>query len=256
MVRRWADEFAALSDANRAGGLGGEDLERLATAVYMLGDEEPYLDGLERAHHAHLEAGAVERAVRCAFWLGLILSLRGETGRANGWLGRAQRELERRDCVERGYLRLLATLQGPDPGVGYAGAADAAEIGRRFGDDDLTWLAVHEQGHCLIKAGRGRRRRIAARRGDGRGRRRRAVAGRDRAHLLQRARRLPAAPRAPAGPGVDGCHDALVRAAAGSRHVHGPVPRAPRRDHAGARRLAGGARRGAKPAPVSPTRTR
>jgi DNA-binding NarL/FixJ family response regulator len=152
-VRRWADEYATLSDADRAGGLGGEDLERLATAAYMLGDEEAYLDGLERAHHAHLEAGAVERAVRCAFWLGLILSLRGETGRANGWLGRAQRQLERRDCVERGYLRLLATLHGPDPAVGYAGAADAAEIGRRFGDGDLTWLAVHEQGHCLIGQG-------------------------------------------------------------------------------------------------------
>jgi DNA-binding CsgD family transcriptional regulator len=36
----------------------------------------------------------------------------------------------------------------------YATAADAAEIGERFGDQDLLALAVHEQGHALVKQGR------------------------------------------------------------------------------------------------------
>ena len=45
-------------------------------------------------------------AVRCAFWLGFHLTLRGEPARAGGWLARARRLLERedRDCAERGYL--------------------------------------------------------------------------------------------------------------------------------------------------------
>jgi DNA-binding CsgD family transcriptional regulator len=146
---RWGDAYAALAGAETGG-----ELERLATAAYMLGREEEYLLVLERAHQAHAEAGAIEPAVRCAFWIGLVLSLRGEAGRASGWLGRGQRLLEDRDCVERGYLRLLATLHGPDPEVGYAGAADAVEIGRRFGDADLASLAVHEQGHCLVRQGR------------------------------------------------------------------------------------------------------
>jgi DNA-binding CsgD family transcriptional regulator len=149
--RAWKDAHAELS---AAGELGGEDLERLATAAYLLGDEVEYLAVLERAHQAHVEEGAVERAVRCAFWLGLILSLRGDAAQASGWLARAQRLLGERDCVERGYLRLLATLNAADAAVGHAGAADAAEIGRRFGDTDLFSLAVHEQGHCLVRQGR------------------------------------------------------------------------------------------------------
>jgi DNA-binding CsgD family transcriptional regulator len=149
--RAWKDAHAALSSA---AALGGEDLERLATAAYLLGDEAEYLAVLERAHHAHLDEGAVDRAVRCAFWLGLILSLRGEAGRASGWLARAQRLLGDRDCVERGYLRLLETLHVPDPEIGHDGAADGAELGRRFGDADLFSLAVHEQGHCLVRLGR------------------------------------------------------------------------------------------------------
>ena len=147
----WRDARAALA---AAGDAGGEDLERLATAAFMLGDELEYLDVLDRAHQAHLEEGQVERAVRCAFWLGLIRSARGEAGQASGWLGRAQRLLGGRDCVERGYLRLLETLWVPDAEVGHAGAADGAEIGRRFGDADLFSLAVHEQGHCLVRLGR------------------------------------------------------------------------------------------------------
>jgi DNA-binding CsgD family transcriptional regulator len=149
--RAWKDAHAALSSAGR---LGAEDLERLATAAYLLGDELEYLAVLERAHHAHTEAGAVERAVRCAFWLGLVLSLRGDAAQASGWLARAQRLLEQRDCVERGYLRLLETLHVPDAEVGRAGAADGADIARRFGDADLFSLAVHEEGHCLVRQGR------------------------------------------------------------------------------------------------------
>ena len=53
------------------------------------------------------------RAVRCAFWLGLRFLFRGETGRATGWLARAQRLLEREEheCAERGYLLLPVVEQ-------------------------------------------------------------------------------------------------------------------------------------------------
>jgi DNA-binding CsgD family transcriptional regulator len=148
--RAWRDAHAALSEA---GELGAEDLERLALAAFMLGEELEYLDVLERAHHAFLVEGSPERAVRCAFWLGLITTSRGEAARASGWLGRAQRLLEQRECVERGYLRLLETLHSGDPETGRAGAAEGAEIGRRFGDADLFSLAVHEQGLCLVRLG-------------------------------------------------------------------------------------------------------
>ena len=125
----------------------------------MLGRDDEYVSGLERAHHAHLDAGETLPAVRCAFWIGHSMLFRGDAVRASGWFGRAQRLLETpaRDCVERGYLLIpvwLKQMSSGDHEVGYATAAEAAEIGERFGDADLMWLARDEQGRALVKQGR------------------------------------------------------------------------------------------------------
>jgi hypothetical protein len=61
----------------------------------MLGRYDDYLTHLERAHQLHVQADQQVQAVRCAFWLGMQLMLEGEQARASGWLGRAQRLLER-----------------------------------------------------------------------------------------------------------------------------------------------------------------
>jgi len=153
------DAYEALSHADRAAALGAADLELLATSAYMIGRDDEHASGLERAHHAHLDAGEAMRAVRCAFWLGITLMLRRELGRATGWLGRAQRLIDReeRDCVERGYLLVPVLehhLAGGDYAAAYAAAGEAAAIGERFGDGDLLALAVHKQGHALVKQGR------------------------------------------------------------------------------------------------------
>ncbi len=129
--RAWVDAYKSLSHADQAAPLGAEDLELLATSAFMLGRDDEYLSSLERAHHAYLDAGEAVRAVRCAFWVGINLALRGEMSRATGWLGRAHRLLEReeRDCVEQGYLLLPEVLQraatGDHEGA-YASAVDAA----------------------------------------------------------------------------------------------------------------------------------
>jgi DNA-binding CsgD family transcriptional regulator len=148
-----------LSQADEAAPLSADDLELIAASAYMIGREDDYLDALERAHHAHLEAGEAMRAARCAFWVGMNLALRGEVGRATGWLGRAQRLLERegRDRVERGYLLLPLMFRREAAGEFAAAAAvaeEAAELGERFGDGDLVALALQGQGYMLIRAGR------------------------------------------------------------------------------------------------------
>jgi DNA-binding CsgD family transcriptional regulator len=152
----WTDAF---DDLTRAESLEAEDLERLATAAYMLGRDEDYCGGLERAHQAYLDRGEGLRAARCAFWLGLNLMLKGETGRATGWMGRAQRLVEREggDCVERGYLLLPAMFRHEAAGDLEAAAATAGEggaISERFGDPDLFALCAQAQGTYLVLAGR------------------------------------------------------------------------------------------------------
>ena len=127
----------------------------------------------------------------------------------------------------------------------YETAAEAAAIGERFGDADLTWLARDEQGRALIKQGR--------------------VA--EGLRLVDEV--LVAATAGELSPIVTGivycntiafCQDAyelrharewtealtaMVRAPAGDGRPQRPLPGAPGGDHAAAGRLGGGAGRGA-----------
>lgn len=156
----WADAYQSLSLADQKASLDAEDLELLARSAYLIGRTDEFLTTLERAHHAYLKAGASVLAARCSFWLGLFLLLRGETGRATGWLARAQRLLEDRGCVEQGYLLLPVAeekLAKGDYDDAHATAADAASTGDRFGDADLVACARHLQGRALIQQGKSRR---------------------------------------------------------------------------------------------------
>jgi DNA-binding NarL/FixJ family response regulator len=156
--RAWTRARELLVHADEEASLAAEDLERLAVASYMLGLDDRQLEALGRAHHAHVRDGDRAGAVRAAYWLGIHCWLRGEPGRATGWLGRAERLLEHedRDCVERGYLSsaeaLRSTIAGDWPAA-RAAAADAVGIGERFGDPDLVALGLIDLGRGLIEEG-------------------------------------------------------------------------------------------------------
>ena len=152
------EAFESLSQADAKSALSADDLELLATAAYMVGRDDDYVGALERAHHAHLDAGRTLQAVRCAFWAWLCLAFRGNMGRATGWFGRAQRLLAREDpgCVEHGYL-LIPVMKDQEERADfeavYSTATEAAEIGERHRDEDLQAMAVHEQGRALVRLG-------------------------------------------------------------------------------------------------------
>jgi DNA-binding CsgD family transcriptional regulator len=153
------EAFEWLSRADSDTALGVEDLELLATAAYMIGRDDDYVHALERAHQAHLEAGEPLRAARCAYWAGVCLLFRGETSRATGWFGRAQRLIEREgtDCVERGYLLTPVIQQHLGRGDFEAvcsTATEQARIAERYRDSDLHAIALMEQGRGLVKLGR------------------------------------------------------------------------------------------------------
>lgn len=156
--RAWAASFEELSRAERAGTLAGEDLELLATAAYLIGRETDYLAFLERAYQAHVAAGATLAAARSAFWLGLRLLFRGESGRANGWFERARRLLERQThpCVEQGYVLLATTqlkIEAGEVEAATHSAESAIEIGERFAEADLVAVARHLLGRIRLVQG-------------------------------------------------------------------------------------------------------
>jgi ATP/maltotriose-dependent transcriptional regulator MalT len=156
--RAWGDAFAQLSAADRESPLEAEDLERLATAAYLIGRDDDGDDAGTRAHHEFLRRGSVERAVRCAFWLAYSLLNRGEVARGGGWVARAHRLLDdlQQDCVEQGYLLFPVGLQRLGEGDAAAAAAtfdQAAKIGERFGDPDLVALARLGLGVAMIPLG-------------------------------------------------------------------------------------------------------
>jgi DNA-binding CsgD family transcriptional regulator len=154
--RAWTQAYAQLSAADRDTALAPEDLERLATAAYLTGRDGDSDDAWARAHHEWLRVGDPPRAARCAFWLGFGFLLRGEEGRAGGWLARGQRVLDDgdHDCVERGYLLVPVALEilDRDPVSAHATFARVGEIGDRFREPDLITIGRLGRGQALIRA--------------------------------------------------------------------------------------------------------
>src|SRR5262245_5136137 len=157
--RHWREAFALLAAADEDAPLGVDDLWRLAWSAALTANDDAHLRALERVHQRLVDDGQCRRAAHAAFWIGYRLFHLGEHGRGGGWLGRAQRLLERDggDCVERGYLLLpvvrrhLAADQFADA---RAVAERAAAIGERFGDVDLVALARSLEGHAVCAEGR------------------------------------------------------------------------------------------------------
>jgi DNA-binding CsgD family transcriptional regulator len=152
----WSEAHQLLAVADESTPLGAEDLELLATSAYLIGCDLDFHQSLERAHHTWLQQGEQCRAARCAFWIGLTLLFQGDAGPGNGWLARAKRLVEGRECVEQGYLLVPVAEQclgDRDAEAALKAATGAADIGARFGDADLTACARHLQGRALIEQG-------------------------------------------------------------------------------------------------------
>ena len=155
--RDWLAAYDVLSDVEPES-LGADDFARLATAAHLLGRRNDAVLAMQRAYQAHLGAGEVLSAVRCGFWLSMVLSLAGEGAVAAGWTARADRLLAdvEDDVVERGYMRarhrFTAVHDGRFPDA-HADAVAVADYGRRYGDPDLVALGLVAQGRMLLYAG-------------------------------------------------------------------------------------------------------
>lgn len=155
----WREAFTQFAAADTERPLVAEDLERLAVAAQLVGEDELSAATWERAHLQLLEKGEVERAVGCAFWLASGLLSRGHMARGGGWVGRAQRLVHDHglDCVQQGLLLIplgLRALEEGDPAQAHDTFEDAIAVGQRFGEADLVTLGRLGQGRSLIVMGR------------------------------------------------------------------------------------------------------
>jgi DNA-binding CsgD family transcriptional regulator/Flp pilus assembly protein TadD len=156
---KWTETYVRLLKADQEHGLEPKELETLALAAYLTGRDAESFQILERAHQGYLDREKTERAVRCAFWLGLMLMNTRERARSSGWIARGERLLSDEqvpDCAEKGLLLLPAALGALSAGL----AAEAqklfeqvATIGEQFGDADLIALGRLGHGQAMIQLG-------------------------------------------------------------------------------------------------------
>jgi DNA-binding NarL/FixJ family response regulator len=138
--------------------LGGEDLERLAIAAFLLGLDDDSDRAWERAHVECERAGDHDAAARCAAWLGLALLLRGEMAQANGWFARAARLVDEQGAAgsARALLAVREFLVALDSGNVDAAtrlADDTFTEAQRCDDDGVLALALLCRGEAALAGG-------------------------------------------------------------------------------------------------------
>lgn len=104
--KQWSEIYDQLSKADTEKPLEPKERETLATAAYLIGKDAESVDTLTQAHQSYLDEKNFERAVRCAFWLGMILINSGDRARGGGWIARGERLINDHelDCSEKGFF--------------------------------------------------------------------------------------------------------------------------------------------------------
>lgn len=157
--RAWAEARTSLDAADEVAPLGPDDLERLAVAAYLVGDDATREAAFARAHDAHLDRDDAPAAARAAFWLGMGLMERGDQARAGGWMARASRAVDGTgECAAHGFLLIptaLHHLHGGDAPGAHDTFRTIAAIAERCDDADLTALSRLGTGQALLRLGRG-----------------------------------------------------------------------------------------------------
>jgi hypothetical protein len=168
--RRWLDAYEALSQVDAQSALAAADLELLATAAFLCGHGEECRQARLRAYQIYVNKSDFRRAARCAARIGFDQIGAGEIAQAVGclpasmstcsaWVAQGSALLEHEgDCAERGFLLVPVAyeqlvMDGNPEGAAKT-AAQAAEIGRQFGDDDLRAFALSIQGRSILRSGR------------------------------------------------------------------------------------------------------
>jgi LuxR family maltose regulon positive regulatory protein len=136
-----------------------EALEGMGWVGQMLNEDRVTFDARERAYRLYLARGEKGSAARIAAWLAADhLLFRGEPAVANGWLQRAHSLIDGLEpCADHGWLAIheghIAVALDEDTGKARRLAAQAVELGRRFGAPELEMLGLGLEGRALVSEG-------------------------------------------------------------------------------------------------------
>ncbi len=154
----WREAYERLTELDRASPLDPARLFELAMAAYLIGKDAESFATLVRAYQGFVHGGQLREAGGIAARIALISMNAKDAAQAAGWMARAARLLEENGepCAERGHLLLAAAQQSlmtANVDDARAKFAEAAALGERFGDADLTNLARQGLGRTLIELG-------------------------------------------------------------------------------------------------------
>jgi DNA-binding NarL/FixJ family response regulator len=153
----WVARYDELTARRPA--LDAEELDALGLAAWFLGRTDECERAWDAAHHAYLEAGDADAAIRCAFWQGFTLADRGEAVRAGAWMSRLFELVD--DAEPSPRTEALAALTRA-VGAFAAGEFDASvtlgeratALARAAHDPDTEVLATMGLGRALVRSGR------------------------------------------------------------------------------------------------------
>ena len=156
--RAWREAWELLASCDADSELCEADLERLAVASFLVGENQASDAAWTRAHQRYQQKSHRPGAVRCAFWLSFRLLNAGELPKASGWVARIERLMRDApdDSHEQAQLSYLTGLQGVFSGDLSRAEVDLSRserVAERSGDADLCTLARVALGRVLIFRG-------------------------------------------------------------------------------------------------------
>jgi len=153
----WAEAVDVFVAADEGDGLAPADLERLGAAAWWAGRPDESTEALERAVAGYTEAGASADAARVAMTLAYQAFRRQQASIGGGWLARAGRLLEAEPessmTSRLTVFHALGALMANRITDGIALADRAMELGRRYDDQNSTFMAMSFKGMALVFTG-------------------------------------------------------------------------------------------------------
>ena len=152
----WAESYDVLRVRDPSE-LTPREHEQLADAAWWLSKPGESIAARQRAYAGSASAGDAEHAMWMAGRLSIEHFMRGDPAVGAGWLMKAQHlAADTPEGVGHGLLLIVeatvARFSGDVPRA-LELAGEAAELGRRLGDPDLSAMATHMLGVLLVAAG-------------------------------------------------------------------------------------------------------